>query len=455
MIKSGLHSRVCGDEYAAQNRTVYREGQEVDPMKEIDTILRYFKTVTKIPHCSSEAGELRDFLVGFAEKYGCEVQVDRAGNILARRGEPKLCLQAHYDMVCVGQAPQIDTVEREGWLTAENSSLGADNGMAVAMMMALMEEGHHLEYLFTADEEIGLIGAKALEFTIRSRYLLNLDTEKAGEVYIGCAGGVDLIAQRSCEIGMDMRPAWLVEVSKLPGGHSGVDIHRNIPNAIKKLAEYLSDKNVGIISMSGGERRNSIPVHAEAVVRTESALRDTEYVSVKPVIRADGVIMDSQKLLDLLIAIPHGVEDFNEKLGIPQSSSNLAKVAAARGRVRIEQSLRAMSDERLEEDAKKMAEVFEAEGFRVWFEDPYPAWKPQVGDFAETVADIMKEFFDQSKFLAIHAGLECGILAKKFPDLQMVSIGPTIEYPHSARERVSLVDTERIFKALHAIIRSV
>ena len=160
-------------------------------------IIEHFKTLTQIPHCSKEADKLLEFLVHFAKERNYAVEVDEVKNILISKGTPTLCLQAHYDMVCMGKAPQIETYVEEGWMKAKDSSLGADNGMAIAMMMQLMDEGLDLEFLLTSDEEIGLIGANKVAFDLKSKQMLNLDSEDEAEVYIGCAGGADITASKT------------------------------------------------------------------------------------------------------------------------------------------------------------------------------------------------------------------------------------------------------------------
>ncbi len=423
---------------------------------ELKWILEYFKTLTQLPHCSREADGLREYLQAFARERGYEVLVDAAGNLLMSKGSPRLCLQAHYDMVCVGRAPEIELLEEEGWLRARESSLGADNGMAVAMMLALMEEGEELEFLLTADEEVGLLGAKALAFELRSTRLLNLDTEEAGEVYIGCAGGVDLVAKKSCSMSRDDRPLWRLELAGLPGGHSGVDIDKGVPNAIKELAVYLAqaDKEAALVAFRGGERRNSIPVAAEAIVRAEGPWSEDENLKIEA-LEEDGseVLADSGELLKLLCTAPHGVVSENPEMGIPEASLNLAIVEAGGGKCRIDYSLRAMSDEGLESLALRTQGLLERYGYAVSRHEVYPAWKPEINDFTWGISKILEGEFGRSELKAIHAGLECGILSQKYPEIQMASIGPTILYPHSVRERVDLDSVERTFRALREIVK--
>ncbi len=160
----------------------------------MSAIIEHFQTLTQIPHCSKEADKLLAFLVAFAKERDYTVEVDEVKNIYISKGTPTLCLQAHYDMVCMGKAPVLETYIEEGWMRAKESSLGADNGMGIAMMMHCMDEGHDLEFLLTSDEEIGLIGANEVAFALKSKYMLNLDSEDEAEVYIGCAGGADITA---------------------------------------------------------------------------------------------------------------------------------------------------------------------------------------------------------------------------------------------------------------------
>ena len=425
-------------------------------MQDLERILNHFERLCSIPHCSRQTEQLREYLADFAKVRGYDVQSDAAGNLLIRRGEPRLCLQGHYDMVCVGRAPEIVLEEREGWLSARDSSLGADNGIALAMMMVLMEEGAELEFLLTADEEVGLVGAKALAFDLVSPDLLNLDFEEEGIVCIGCAGGVDLIAHKPSATRADDRPAWRVSLSGLPGGHSGVDIDKGIPNAIKELAQALADlEGIALVAFRGGERHNSIPTHAEAVIHSESRPRLPDPIRVEAAEGAGEVLEEGEVLLRLLATAPHGVVSRNEELKIPEKSLNLAMVEFAADRSRIDYSLRAMSDEGLEALADRMETLLKRYGFGVDREEAYPAWRPEINPFTRQVAESMAREFGRSEYRAIHAGLECGILGEKYPKIRMASIGPTIENPHSIRERVDLGSVARTFRVLRQIVDSV
>jgi dipeptidase D len=420
-------------------------------------IIEHFKTLTQIPHCSKEADKLLDFLVTFAKEKNYSVEVDEVKNIFISKGSPTLCLQAHYDMVCMGKAPHIETYEEDGWMKAKDSSLGADNGMAIAMMMRLMDEGKDLEFLLTSDEEIGLIGANEVAFDLKSKYMLNLDSEDEAEVYIGCAGGADITAHKKDLYVEGKGDCYEVAVKGLAGGHSGVDIDKGIPSAIKVLGEYLFNNNITqLVSIYAGERRNSIPANAVAIVRSEVALSDCGDVKVRKLNERPLIFKEGSKIMDLIHLFKHGVRAENQELGIPDVSINLAIITAdEKGGVTIETSARAMDINSLEILTQETVNFFENYGFKVTVEDKYPAWKPDISDFTNLVSKEMKAVFGQTKMMAIHAGLECGVIAEKYPSLKFASIGPTIRYPHSTREKVKLDSVEKTFQVLQGIIENV
>ena len=420
-------------------------------------IIEHFQTLTQIPHCSKEADKLLDFLVSFAKERHYEVEVDEVKNIFISKGKPRLCLQAHYDMVCMGKAPQIETYVEEGWMKAKEASLGADNGIAIAMMMQLMDEGKDLEFLLTSDEEIGLIGANEVAFDLKSPYMLNLDSEDDGEVYIGCAGGADITASKQDVYAEGRGDCYEVAVKGLVGGHSGVDIDKGIPSAIKVLGEYLYENGITqLASLYAGERRNSIPSNAVAIVRSEKVLSDADDVTVRLLKESPSVLAEGEKVIELIHTFKHGVRAQNKKLGIPDVSINLAIITAdEKGGLCIETSARAMDAASLEALTEETIAFFKGYGFEVEVEDKYPAWKPDVSAFTELVSREMKKVFGKSKLMAIHAGLECGVIAEKYPEIKFASIGPTIRYPHSTREMVNLLSVERTYEVLQQVIKSV
>ena len=420
-------------------------------------IIEHFKTLTQIPHCSKEAELLLDFLVSFAKDRNYDVEVDEVKNIFISKGTPVLCLQAHYDMVCMGKAPNIETYEEDGWMKAKDSSLGADNGIAIAMMMQLMDEGQELEFLLTSDEEIGLIGANEVAFDLKSKTMLNLDSEDEAEVYIGCAGGADITASKTDTYREGKGDCYEIAVKGLVGGHSGVDIDKGIPSAIKVLGEYLFANSITqLASIVAGERRNSIPANAVAIVRSEKALKNRGDVKVRKLNEQPLVLSKGQKIIDLIHSFKHGVRAQNEALGIPDVSINLAIITAdEKGGVVIETSARAMDIKSLETLTKETIGFFETYSFDVAVEDKYPAWKPDVSEFTNLVSQEMQTVFGTTKMMAIHAGLECGVIAEKYPMMKFASIGPTIRYPHSTREKVKLDSVEKIFEVLQGIIATV
>jgi dipeptidase D len=329
--------------------------------------------------------------------------------------------------------------------------------MAIAMMMQLMDEGRVLEYLLTSDEEIGLIGANQLAFELKAEYMLNLDSEDEAEVYIGCAGGADITAFKQDVYVKGSGTCYEVAVKGLVGGHSGVDIDKNIPSAIKVLGSYLKAQGITqLVSLYAGERRNSIPANAVVIVRSETLLKGEGDVTVCPLNESPDILKEGQKIIDLIDRFKHGVHRMNETLGIPDVSINLAIISAdEKGGMTIETSVRAMDMDSLDALIAETAAFFETYGFETKVEDKYPAWKPDVTAFTTLVDEKMQEVFGQSRLMAIHAGLECGVIAQKYPYMKFASIGPTIRYPHSTREMVKLDSVQKTFEVLDRVIQSV
>ena len=423
----------------------------------MSAIIDHFQTITQIPHCSKEADKLLNFLVDFAKTRGYTVEVDEVKNIYISKGNPTLCLQAHYDMVCMGKAPVLETYIEDGIMRAKDSSLGADNGMAIAMMMQNMDEGLDLEFLLTSDEEIGLIGANEVAFNLKAKYMLNLDSEDEAEVYIGCAGGADLVANKVDTYVEGKGTCYEVAVKGLVGGHSGVDIDKGISSAIKVLGKYLMDNEVTqLASIYAGERRNSIPANAVAIVRSEKALENDGDVTVRVLNESPKVLKEGDKAIKFIDVFQHGVLGMNDELGIPSISINLAIISVdEKGGLTMEASARAMSVEALNYLTESTTTLFDFYGFSVDVQDKYPAWKPDISEFTNLVSEEMKAVFGRTKMMAIHAGLECGVIAEKYPAMKFASIGPTIRYPHSTREEVDLASVERTYEVLVGIIKRV
>lgn len=388
-------------------------------------VLEIFKKISQIPHCSSNTKELQEFIINYAKKRKFTIFKDNYGNILAYKNTPKLALQSHIDMVCVGDAPKIKIIEENGWLRAKNSSLGADNGIGVATMLAFMDKYDDIEYLFTNDEEIGLIGAKHLEFKINAPYLLNLDSENDKEIIIGCAGGVDANIKYPLKKKKIKGCLGDVSVTNLPGGHSGVDIDKNIPNAIIELLYKVES----LAYIKGGERRNSIPVNAYA----------------KEVFEGNNDIeIYSDDYLKFLRKLPHGVLEYDFEFKIPSKSVNFALIDEDE----IVLSARANTNEKLNEVKEYI--LSKTYGCEVEFEDEYPAWAPEKSKFAIKLQEITG-----AKLNVIHAGLECAVLKNKFPKTSMASYGPIIENPHSIRERVKIDSIKRVVNSIEELLQRV
>lgn len=407
------------------------------------TVLENFKAISKIPHCSHQAQALKKYLVAQTKALGYEVEVDAIGNILCHKTKSNITLQSHYDMVCIGKAPQLELIEKEQWLYANDATLGADNGIGIAMTLSLMQEGYDVDALFTAEEEVGLLGARALELKIQTPFLLNIDSEDEGIVTIGCAGGVDILATLPISMAQEEVAVKECVAEGFAGGHSGVDIDKNIPNAIKELVQEFH-KHDKLLAIKGGERRNSIAKYAKA-----SVAQTGQQCGIK---ESAAVINESAQIISMLQGFNHGVRSFNEDLEIVHSSINLAMIESFEDRLEVHLSARAMSLQSLKALEDETIKYFESYGASVRSEGFYPPWKPEKSAFALTVLEASKKHFPKSTFGAIHAGLECGILKEKAPEVDMASIGPNIKYPHSNRECVDLVSVEKVYTLVKEIV---
>jgi len=419
-------------------------------------VLYYFEELSKIPRCSYNADKLKEYLIKYAKEQDFEVKSDKAGNVICKIGKPRVCLQAHYDMVCLGDAPKVELVKDGNMLRAKNSTLGADNGMGVAIMLYCMQKYDNLECLFTANEEVGLIGASNLELEITAPNILNIDSEDENEICIGCAGGSDVECEKQIEYVpiKSSEKVYKVSVEDLPGGHSGVDIDKNIPSAIKVLARFLAKNNCELIDFKVGERRNSIARNGFAVFTCKSDFSEEKNLKIEQ-INGDNQkkIKNSKQIIKVLDAFSQGVRAWNKDLGIPQDSANIGIVEVENKIFKIIISLRAMDDGEMENLEAQTKSFFDICGFSVKFSSRHDAWKPFIGNFATNVKEIFLKHNPKVEFKAIHAGLECGMLiAKQKEPKQAVSIGPNIRNPHSTREECDLDSVEKITKVVEEIV---
>jgi dipeptidase D len=422
-------------------------------------IIARFRTLCDIPHCSFETASMQAYLENAAIQCGAQVWSDKAGNILARKGTPQLCLQSHYDMVCMGEAPNICVTEAAGYIQAENdASLGADNGIGVAIMLEMLSKHEHLECLFTNDEEVGLLGANALELTVASSYLLNLDSEEEGKVFVGCAGGVDIKAHMPLE----MHPApdearfYEVSVEGLSGGHSGIQIHERIPHAIKVLAKALLAQDCTLVSIEGGERINAIPAQAHAIVATVKPLSfsDERVKCLEIKQRHRNVLAKSDTILKLIEAFAQGVRAWDVALEVPDQSINFSTLRQEGAHLHWEFFARAMSTEGLESLKRETQALLALGGATVEFSHQMSPWSPEVGLFARCVQTEASRVWQETSFAAIHAGLECGVLLNGQPNLKEVcSIGPEIIAPHTTKERCLVASIGRVAEIVESLAK--
>ena len=451
-------------------------------------VFKYFEEICQVPRPSKKEEKIIAYLKAFGVKHNLETNVDEAGNVLIKKpatpGKENLqtvILQSHIDMVCeknndVQHDFLTDPIETEidgEWLKAKGTTLGADNGIGVATELAILADDNiehgPLECLFTVDEETGLTGAFELkEGFMSGDILLNLDSEDEGEIFIGCAGGIDSVAEFSYKE-VEVPAGYFffkVEVKGLKGGHSGGDIHLGRGNANKILNRFLSRmanrQDLYLCEINGGNLRNAIPREAYAIcavpedakhdVRTELNIFTSEVENELAVTEPDlKLVLESEtprkmaidqdtttRLLKALYAAPHGVYAMSQDIpGLVETSTNLASVKMKPNHIiRIETSQRS-SD--------------------VTFGEGYPGWKPNPHSaILEVAAESYKRLFGvEAKVKAIHAGLECGLFLDKYPTLDMISFGPTLTGVHSPDERMHIPSVEKFWKHLLDILAHV
>jgi dipeptidase D len=470
-------------------------------------VWEHFARIASIPRPSKKEARIAGHIMELARGGGLEVSTDDTGNVLVRKpasagreSVPAVALQSHLDIVCEKNRDVEHDFEREGiklirsdgYIRAKGTTLGADNGVGVAAALALMLDNTlvhgPLELLFTVDEETGLTGANGLQpGFLRSRTLLNLDSEEEGVLYVGCAGGRDTLL--TLPITYEPVPQGFVPiglaVAGLQGGHSGMDINSGRANAIKLLAESLlmisRTSDIRIANMEGGSKRNAIPREAEAVLYIKGerlkALRESvdeiqqkfvaQYGSVEPAMRLDitrskprestGVFskVDQDAALHLLDSLPQGVVAMSADIpGLVETSTNVATLSCSGDTLTIGTSQRSSVDEALNALSSRVAATGKLAGARVEHTDGYPGWMPNLNSAVLQVArrSYHELFGKQPEIKAIHAGLECGIIGRKYPDMDMVSFGPTIQGAHSPDERVEILSVQRFWDFLLVLL---
>ncbi|MDX9769583.1 MAG: aminoacyl-histidine dipeptidase [Tenuifilaceae bacterium] len=468
---------------------------------------KHFYSLTQIPRPSKHEQAAVDFVVKFGKDLGLETIVDEVGNVIIRKpatpgmeNRKGIILQGHLDMVPQKNSDKKHDFEKDPieayidgeWVTANGTTLGADNGIGVAAAMAVLEDTSlvhgPVEALFTIDEETGMTGAFNLKpGLLKGDILMNLDSEDEGELYVGCAGGMD--ANIKLAYKDEAAPAGYtfvkLSVTGLKGGHSGMDISSGRGNSIKLLFRFLryAEKqfNIRLASIDGGSLRNAIPREAFAVVgvptdklsNLEQAAKEhlniykAEFSKVEPdmVFTVDKVdapksVIDSKAQWGIIRGVfgcPNGVIRMSDAMpGLVETSTNLARVYNENGVIYVQCLLRSSVDTAKEALGEKIASVFEMAGAEVSFAGSYPGWKPNMDSaILKAMSEVYKSNWGKTpEIKAIHAGLECGILGGVYPNFDMISFGPTIRYPHSPDEKVKIDTVDMFWKFLVEVLKN-
>ncbi len=465
-------------------------------------VWKNFEGLTKCPRPSHNEEAARNYIIEFVKGLGLEYTVDEALNILVRKpathgmeNRRTIVIQAHVDMVPQKNSDKefnfdTDAIEAyiDGeWVTADGTTLGADNGIGLAAMMAVLESKDikhgPIEALFTATEETGMDGAFGLKpGMLKGDILLNLDSETEGELYVGCAGGMDFNATLRYGTGRILKSdfsAYRLELKGLKGGHSGMEIILQRANSNKLLCRFLKsfmDKfGILLCDIDGGSLRNAIPREAFATVavlkqyekkflaavKRYEKLYQAEYKGIEDSISFKAVpvkcpskcidIFDTQDLIDAVVGLPNGIAKMSTTMpGLVQTSTNLARVVSERGKFTIMCLLRSSVRSEKEELAQQMKTVCEMAGATVKLSGSYDGWNPNPeSPILKTMQEGYKALYGKEPAVtAIHAGLECGIIGGVYPKMDMISFGPTICYPHSPDEKVNIASVEKFYNYL-------
>ncbi len=472
-------------------------------------VWKYFGEISRIPRCSKHEAAISKYVADTAKKLGLQARTDKHGNVVVKKPASvgrehvrSVALQGHLDMVCEKNKEKVHDfakdpialVRKDNTLMADGTTLGADNGIAVATNLAIMEdrslEHGPLEFLFTVDEETGLTGASNLgKDFLESTTLINLDSEEEGALYVGCSGGRDTVG--TWEVGFDKMPAKSVavevKVTGLKGGHSGLEIDKGRGNAIKILNRVLfplSDLGARLSSIAGGNKHNAIPREAEAVVvvpkkkmeqaaqlvqQFEQAVR-AEHATVDPDLRVSITELrkagktrvlkkgDQRRLLQTIAALPHGVTKMSADIpGLVETSTNVAVIHTEKKSVVLATSQRSSVASEIDEICQTVASIFTLGGAKAKASDGYPGWKPNLeSEILKVATSTYKSLYGREPAVkAIHAGLECGIIGECYPGMDMVSLGPTLEGVHSPDEKIYIDSVEKYWTYLLAILKNV
>jgi dipeptidase D len=458
-----------------------------------------FNELNKVPRPSKKEERVIKFVQDFGAKLKLETETDETGNILIKKpaskgmeGRKKIVLQAHIDMVCQKNNDTRFDFETQGinmyidgdWVKAEGTTLGADNGIGVATMMAVLEstdiDHPAIEALFTVDEETGMTGAFGLKANwLSGNILMNLDTEEDDELTIGCAGGVNVngnVSYEEVKIGEGFKALGL-SLKGLSGGHSGMEIHKGLGNANKIMNRLIFDAHkaaaVQVASIKGGSLRNAIPRESEAVIvfsaeaeeAVKSALEESyaaiekEYQPTDPKInfiveeantpnKAASAIF-TQDLLQAIYAVPVGIYRMSPTMkDTVQTSNSLAQISMQDGDLEVLCLCRSAVDSEKWDEVNAITAALKIMNANVTTDGDYPGWMPSPqSDIVELLESLYRKMFDgEPRVMAGHGGLECGIIGAKYPEMDMVSFGPNILAPHSPDERVQISSVQKFWK---------
>lgn len=472
-------------------------------------IWKYFNEITQIPRPSKKEEQIINYLLDFAKEHNLEAEKDEVGNVVIRKAattgmenSKTVILQSHSDMVCEKNSETVHDFEKDPiqtwidgeWLKAKGTTLGGDDGIGIAAQLAILasDKLKHgpIECLFTADEETGMTGAFGLQAGwLKGEVLLNLDSEDEGELFIGCAGGMDTTAQFNYtkENVPEGYYSCKISVSGLNGGHSGDEIDKGLGNSNKILNRFLSllaqKTDLRLNEFNGGNLRNAIPREAFAIVcvpfKDKEIIRKelniflakvrNEYLQTEKNLNLDvetinppEFVIDlptQENLLNAIYACPHGVIAMSQSIkGLVETSTNLASVKSKEGNIiEICTSQRSSVDSSLTDIANMVASVFKLAGASYSHTDGYPGWTPKLDSKILKITETayLKLFNEKPKVRAIHAGLECGLFLTKYPNLDMVSFGPTIKGAHSPDERMHIPSVQKFWDLLIEVLENI
>ncbi|MGE8512509.1 MAG: aminoacyl-histidine dipeptidase [Chryseobacterium culicis] len=467
-------------------------------------IWKNFSKLNAVPRPSKKEEKVIAFIKGFGENLGLETTVDEVGNVIIKKpatagmeNRKSIVLQSHLDMVCQKNNDVNFDFETEGikmeidgdWVKAKGTTLGADNGLGVATIMSILESSDipHpvLEALFTIDEETGMTGALGLKpGQLTGQILLNLDTEEDDEIDIGCAGGIDVTITQTYATETSKGQIVRIEVKGLQGGHSGMDIHKGFGNANiilgRLLYSGLENQNIELISIDSGGLRNAIPREGSAIISVRNAQEFIEnatvlkkdileeFATVEPGLQinienstsSDKAISesDSKKVILTLKALHNGVYRMSPDVAdLVEASNNVARVELKGGELKILNLTRSSVDSSKYSVAEQLKSVAELAGMTVEFSGSYPGWKPKPGsEIVQLMEKLYTEkFSEKPHVVACHAGLECGIIGANYPEMEMVSFGPTIRGAHSPDEKANIPSTQKFWSFLKDILANI